>query len=124
MQIGTLTFTLTPVSVLTLVLLILSVVEVIRTWGVTTRPLSFAVFVLALLQLLWLLGLIPLPGAAPFQNLAVWLAITDAALVPVSVALAWMAAGRLTVPIASALGLLAFVQFLIVTGIMPVQGLM
>lgn len=123
MQIGTLTFTLTPVSVLTLLLLVLSVVEVIRTWGVTTRPLSFAVLVLATLQLLWLVGLVPLPGSAPFQNLSVWLAITDAALVPITISLAWMATGRYTVPIASALGLLSFVQFLIVTGIVAVQGL-
>lgn len=123
MQIGSLTLTLTPVTVLTLCLLVLSVIETVRTWGVTTRPLSFAVLVLAALQLLWLLGLLPLPGAAPFQNLGVWLAITDAALVPICVALAWMAIGRFTVPIASALGLLAFVQFLIVTGIVPVRGL-
>lgn len=123
MQIGSLTLALTPVTVLTLSLLVLGIIEVIRTWGVTTRPLAFAVLVLATFQLLWLLGQVPLPGAAPFQNIAVWLAITDAALVPICVALAWMAVGRFTVPIASALGLLAFVQFLIVTGIVAVQGL-
>ena len=123
MHIGNLSLTLTPSTVLTLCLFALSIVEVIRTWGVTTRPLSFAILVLATLQLLWLLGLLPLPGAAPFHDIAVWLAITDAALVPLCIALAWMAVGRFTVPIASALGLLAFVQFLIVTGIVAVQGL-
>src|SRR6266545_696831 len=75
MRIGSLTLDLNLVTILTLIALVLSVIEVIRTWGVVTRPLAFAVLVLVVLQLLWLLGLIGLPGAAEFRNLNIWLAI-------------------------------------------------
>jgi hypothetical protein len=123
MRIGTLTLEFNLVTILTLILFVLSVIEVIRTWGVVTRPLSFAVLVLVVLQLLWLLGLIGLPGAPEFQQTNIWLAIVDAALIPMSVALAGFAIGRKTVPIASAIGIFAFVQFLIASGIVHVTGL-
>jgi hypothetical protein len=123
MRIGTLTLELNLVTILTLILFVLSVIEVIRTWGVVTRPLSFAVLVLVVLQLLWLIGLIGLPGAPEFQKTNIWLAMVDATLIPMSIALAGFAIGRKTVPIASAIGLFAFVQFLIVSGIVRVTGL-
>lgn len=123
MQIGSLRLELNLVTILTLVMLVLSVIEVIRTWGVVTRPLSFAVLLLVVLQLLWLLGLLGLPGSQEFSRISVWLAIVDAAIIPMSVALAGFAIGKRTVPIASAIGLLAFVQFLIVSGIVQVTGL-
>jgi hypothetical protein len=123
MRIGTLTLDLNLVTILTVIALVLSIIEVIRTWGVVTRPLAFAVLVLVILQLLWLVGLIGLPGAPEFRTARIWLAILDAALIPISVALAGFAIGRKTVPIASAIGLVAFVQFLIVTGIVQVTGL-
>jgi hypothetical protein len=122
MRIGALTLELNLVTILTVVTLVLSIIEVIRTWGVVTRPLAFAVLVLAVFQLLWLLGLIGLPGAPEFRATTIWLAILDAALIPMSIALAGFAIGRKTVPIASAIGLVAFVQFLIVTGIVHVTG--
>lgn len=123
MQIGALRLDINIVSILTIVTLVLSVVEVIRTWGVVTRPLSFAVLALVVLQILWLLGVLGFPGSSEFSNRNVWLAIVDAALVPMSVALAGFAIGKKTVPIASAIGLLAFVQLLIVSGIVRVDGL-
>jgi hypothetical protein len=122
MRIGALTLELNLVTILTVVTLVLSVIEVIRTWGVVTRPLAFAVLVLVVFQLLWLLGLIGLPGAPEFRSTTIWLAIFDAALIPMSIALAGFAIGRKTVPIASAIGLVAFVQFLVVTGIVHVTG--
>jgi hypothetical protein len=122
MHIGTLTLELNLVTILTMIALILSIIEVIRTWGVVTRPLAFAVLVLVVLQLLWLLGLIGLPGAPEFRTARIWLAILDAALIPISIALAGFAIGRKTVPIASAIGLVVFVQFLIVTGIVQLTG--
>jgi hypothetical protein len=122
MHIGTLTLELNLVTILTMIALVLSIIEVIRTWGVVTRPLAFAVLVLVVLQLLWLLGLIGLPGAPEFRTARIWLAILDAALIPISIALAGFAIGRKTVPIASAIGLVVFVQFLIVTGIVQVTG--
>jgi hypothetical protein len=123
MRIGTFTIELNLVTILTLIALVLSIIEVIRTWGVVTRPLAFAVLVLVVLQLLWLLGLIGLPGGAEFRKANIWLAIVDAALIPMTVALAGFAIGRKTVPIASAIGLIVFVQFLIVSGIVQVTGL-
>jgi hypothetical protein len=123
MRIGTLTLELNLVTILTLITMVLSIIELIRTWGVVTRPLAFAVLVLVVLQLLWLVGLIGLPGAPEFRMTKIWLAILDAALIPMSVALAGFAIGRKTVPIASAIGLAVFVQFLIVTGIVQVTGL-
>jgi hypothetical protein len=123
MRIDALTLELNLVTVLTVITLVLSIIEVIRTWGVVTRPLAFAVLVLVVLQLLWLLGLIGLPGGPEFRKTNIWLAIIDAALIPMSVALAGFAIGRKTVPIASAIGLLAFVQFLIVSGMVQVNGL-
>jgi hypothetical protein len=123
MRIGSLTLELDLVTILTLIALVLSIIEVIRTWGVVTRPLAFAVLVLVVLQLLWLLGLIGLPGAPEFRTVRIWLAILDAALIPISIALAGFAIGRKTLPIASAIGLVVFVQFLIVTGIVQVTGL-
>ena len=123
MQIGSLRLELNLVTILTLVMLVLSVIEVIRTWGVVTRPLSFAVLLLVVIQLLWLLGLIGFPGSQEFNKASIWLAIVDAAIVPMTVALAGFAIGKRTVPIASAIGLLAFVQFLIVSGIVQVTGL-
>ena len=123
MQIGSLRLELNLVNILTLVMLVLSVVEAIRTWGVVTRPLSFAVLLLLVIQLLWLLGILGFPGSQDFRKASIWLAITDAAIVPMTVALAGFAIGRRTVPIASAIGLLAFVQFLIVSGIVRVTGL-
>src|SRR5947208_151092 len=123
MQIGSLRLELNLVNILTLVMLVLSVIEVIRTWGVVTRPLSFAVLLLLVIQLLWLLGILGFPGSQDFRKANIWLAITDAAIVPMTVALAGFAIGKRTVPIASAIGLLAFVQFLIVTGIVRVTGL-
>ena len=123
MQIGSLRLDLNLVNILTLIILVLSVVEVIRTWGVVTRPLSFAVLVLSVIQLLWILGLIGFPGSREFAKLNIWLAILDAAIIPMTVALAGFAIGRRTAPIASAIGLLAFVQLLIVTGIVQVTGL-
>jgi hypothetical protein len=123
MRIGTLTLELNLVTILTLITMVLSIIELIRTWGVVTRPLAFAVLVLVVLQLLWLVGLIGLPGAPEFRTTKIWLAILDAALIPMSVALAGFAIGRKTVPIASAIGLVVFVQFLIVTGIVQVTGL-
>ena len=122
MQIGSLRLELNLVNILTLVMLVLSIIEVIRTWGVVTRPLSFAILILLVLQLLWILGLLGFPGSQAFANLNVWLAIIDAAIIPMSVALAGFAIGKRTVPIASAIGLLAFVQFLIVSGIVRVTG--
>src|SRR4029079_16941156 len=100
MQIGSLRLDLNLVNILTLVILVLSIVEVIRTWGVVTRPLSFAVLIVAIVQLLSLLGLIGFPGAQEFRSLNVWLAILDAALIPMSVALAGFAIGKRTIPIA------------------------
>jgi hypothetical protein len=123
MRIGTFTIELNLVTILTLIALVLSIIEAIRTWGVVTRPLAFAVLVLVVLQLLWLLGLIGLPGGAEFRKANIWLAIVDAALIPMTVALAGFAIGRKTVPIASAIGLIVFVQFLIVSGIVQVTGL-
>ena len=123
MQTGSLRLDINDVTILTLVALVLSVVEVIRTWGVVTRPLSFAVLVLVVLQILWLLGVIGFPGSSEFANRNIWLAIVDAALIPMSVALAGFAIGKRTVPIASAIGILAFVQLLIVSGIVRVDGL-
>jgi hypothetical protein len=123
MQIGSLRLDLNLVNILTLIILVLSVVEVIRTWGVVTRPLSFAVLVLSVIQLLWILGLLGFPGSRDFAKLNIWLAILDAAIIPMTVALAGFAIGRRTAPIASAIGLLAFVQLLIVTGIVQVTGL-
>ena len=123
MHIGALTLELNLVTILTVITLVLSIIEVIRTWGVVTRPLAFAVLVLVVLQLLWLVGLIGLPGAPEFRTTKIWLAILDAALIPMSVALAGFAIGRKTVPIASAIGLVVFVQFLIVTGIVQVTRL-
>jgi len=124
MQLGSLKLELNMVTILTLLMLVLSVIEVIRTWGVVTRPLSFAVLVFVVLQLLWLLGVLDwFPGSADFRRLNVWLAIVDAAIIPMSVALAGFAIGKRTVPIASAIGILAFVQFLIVSGIVQVTGL-
>src|SRR5215216_3745707 len=123
MQIGSLRLDLNLVSILTLIIVVLSVVEVIRTWGVVTRPLSFAVLVISLIQLLWMLGLIGFPGSTEFAKLNIWLAILDAAIIPMTVALAGFAIGRRTAPIASAIGLLAFVQLLIVSGIVRVTGL-
>jgi hypothetical protein len=123
MRIDALTLELNLVTSLTLLILVLSSIEVIRTWGVVTRPLAFAVLVLVVLQLLWLLGLIGLPGAPEFRKTNIWVAIIDATLIPMSVALAGFAIGRKTVPIASAIGLFAFVQFLIVSGIVQVTGL-
>jgi hypothetical protein len=123
MQIGSLRLELNIVTILTLVTLVLSIIEVIRTWGVVTRPLSFAVLALVVLQVLWLLGIVGFPGSAEFANRNVWMAIIDAALIPMSVALAGFAIGKRTVPIASAIGILAFVQFLIVSGIVRVDGL-
>jgi len=124
MQLGSLRLELNMVTILTLLMLVLSVIEVIRTWGVVTRPLSFAVLVFVALQLLWLLGVLDwFPGSADFRRLNVWLAIVDAAIIPMSVALAGFAIGKRTVPIASAIGILAFVQFLIVSGIVQVTGL-
>ncbi|MBK9712258.1 MAG: hypothetical protein IPO81_13200 [Kouleothrix sp.] len=123
MQIGSLRLDLNIVTILTLITLVLSIVEVIRTWGVVTRPLSFAVLALVVLQVLWLLGVIGFPGSSQFASPNVWLAIVDAALIPMSVALAGFAIGKKTVPIASAIGLLAFVQLLIVSGIVRVTGL-
>ena len=123
MQIGSLHLDINVVTILTLVALVLSVVEVIRTWGVVTRPLSFAVLVLVVLQILWLLGVIGFPGSSEFANRNIWLAIVDAALIPMSVALAGFAIGKRTVPIASAIGILAFVHLLIVSGIVRVDGL-
>lgn len=122
MQIGSLHLDLNIVTILTLVVLVLSVIEVIRTWGVVTRPLSFAVLVFAVIQLLWLLGVLGFLGGEDFRKASVWLAITDAAIIPMSVALAGFAIGKRTAPIASVIGLLAFVQFLIVTGIVRVNG--
>lgn len=122
MQIGSLRLELNLVNILTLVMLVLSIIEVIRTWGVVTRPLSFAILILLVLQLLWILGILGFPGSQAFANLNVWLAIVDAAIIPMSVALAGFAIGKRTVPIASAIGLLAFVQFLIVSGIVRVTG--
>src|SRR5215212_4876438 len=106
MQIGSLRLELNIVTILTLVMLVLSVIEVVRTWGVVTRPLAFAVLVLLVLQVLWLLGLLGLPGAQEFRQMRIWLALVDAAIVPMSVALAGFAIGKRTVPIASAIGLL------------------
>jgi hypothetical protein len=123
MRIGTLTLELNLVTILIVITLVLSIVELIRRWGVVTRPLAFAVLVLVVLRLLWLLGLIGLPGAPELRKTNIWLAILDAALIPRSVALADFAIGRKTVPIATALGLIVFVQFLIVTGIVQVRGL-
>ena len=123
MQIGSLRLDINVVTILTLVALVLSVVEVIRTWGVVTRPLSFAVLVLVVLQILWLLGVIGFPGSSEFANRNIWLAIVDAALIPMSVARAGFAIGTRTVPIASALGILAVVHLLIVSGIVRVDGL-
>ena len=123
MRIGTFTLELNLITILTILILVLSIIEVIRTWGVVTRPLAFAVLVLVVLQLLWLLGLLGLPGAPEFQKTSVWLALVDAVLIPISIALAGFAIGRKTVPIASAIGLFAFVQFLIITGIVHVTGL-
>ena len=117
------TLELNAITIPIYTLLILSIIEVIRTWGVTTRPLSFGILVLVVLQLLWLWGLLPLPGSSGFQDLNVWLAIVDAAIIPMSVALAYMAAGRITNPLASLIGLVALVHFLIVTGIVNVTGL-
>jgi len=122
-QIGSLRLDLNLVTILTLLILVLSIVEVIRTWGVVTRPLSFAVLALVVLQLLWLLGVIGFPGSPEFENANIWLAIADAAIIPMSVALAGFAIGKKTVPIASAIGLIAFVQFLIVSGIVRVTGI-
>src|SRR4051794_21673300 len=123
MQIGSFRLELNIVTILTLLMLVLSIVEVIRTWGVVTRPLSFAILVIIVLQLLWLSGVLGLPGSEEFRRINVWLAIVDAAIIPMSVALAGFAIGKRTVPIASVLGLLAFVQFLIVSGIVRVTGL-
>lgn len=123
MQIGSFRLELNIVTILTLLMLVLSIVEVIRTWGVVTRPLSFAILVIIVLQLLWLSGVLGLPGSEEFRRINVWLAIVDAAIIPMSVALAGFAIGKRTVPVASALGLLAFVQFLIVSGIVRVTGL-
>jgi hypothetical protein len=123
MQIGSLRLELNLVTILTLIALVLAIVEVVRTWGVVTRPLSFAVLALVILQLLWLLGVIGFPGSAEFNNANIWLAIVDAAIIPISVALAGFAIGKKTVPIASAIGLIAFIQFLVVSGIVRVTGL-
>ena len=124
MQIGSLQLDLNPITILTLVMLVLSIIEVIRTWGVVTRPLSFAVMIFVTIQLLWLLGVLDwFPGSAEFSSLNIWLAIIDAAIIPMAVALAGFAIGKRTVPIASAIGLLAFVQLLIVSGIVRVTGL-
>jgi len=123
MRIGSLSLDLNLVSILTLIMLVLSVVEVIRTWGVVTRPLAFAVLVLSAIQVLWLLGLIGFPGSREFASLNIWLAIIDAAVIPMTVALAGFAIGKRTAPLASAIGLLAFVQLLIVSGIVRVTSL-
>lgn len=124
MQLGSLRLELNLVTILTLIMLVLSVVEVIRTWGVVTRPLSFAVMLFVLVQLLWLLGVLNwFPGSAEFSRLNIWLAIVDAALIPMAVALAGFAIGKRTAPIASAIGLLAFVQLLVVSGIVRVTSL-
>ncbi|MFL5806320.1 MAG: hypothetical protein ACJ8CR_31895 [Roseiflexaceae bacterium] len=124
MQLGSLRLDLNLVTILTLIMLVLSVVEVIRTWGVVTRPLSFAVMVFVAIQLLWLLGVLNwFPGSAEFRNLNIWLAIIDAAIIPMAVALAGFAIGKRTVPLASAIGLLAFVQLLVVSGIVRVTSL-
>ena len=124
MQLGSLRLDLNLVTILTLIMLVLSVVEVIRTWGVVTRPLSFAVMVFVAIQLLWLLGVLNwFPGSAEFRSLNIWLAIIDAAIIPMTVALAGFAIGKRTVPLASAIGLLAFVQLLVVSGIVRVTSL-
>jgi len=124
MQLGSLRLELNLVTILTLIMLVLSVVEVIRTWGVVTRPLSFAVMVFVVVQLLWLLGVLnSFPGSAEFRSLNIWLAIIDAAIIPRAVALAGFAIGKRTVPLASAIGLLAFVQLLVVSGIVRVTSL-
>ncbi len=124
MQIGSLTLALNAVTIPILIMLVLSLIEVVRTWGVTTRPLAIAIAALVVLQALWALGLLGLPGSAgAFGELNVWLAIADAAIIPLSIALAYMAVGRRTVPIAGAIGLVAFLHFLIVTGIVDVSGL-
>jgi len=124
MQLGSLRLELNLVTILTLIMLVLSVVEVIRTWGVVTRPLSFAVMLFVVVQLLWLLGVLNwFPGSAEFSSLNIWLAIIDAALIPMTVALAGFAIGKRTAPIASAIGLLAFVQLLVVSGIVRVTSL-
>ncbi len=76
------------------------------------------------IQLLWLLGVLNwFPGSAEFRNLNIWLAIIDAAIIPMTVALAGFAIGKRTVPLASAIGLLAFVQLLVVSGIVRVTSL-
>ena len=123
MHIGALTLDLNPITIPILIILVLGLIEVIRTWGVTTRPLAFAIFVLVVIQVLWLLGFIGVPGTGDFQKVDVWLAIVDALVIPLSVALAYMAAGRRTVPIASMIGILAFVHLLIVTGIVNIRGI-
>ncbi len=124
MQLGSLRLELNLVTILTLIMLVLSVVEVIRTWGVVTRPLSFAVMLFVAVQLLWLLGVLNwFPGSAEFSSLNIWLAIIDAALIPMAVALAGFAIGKRTAPIASAIGLLAFIQLLVVSGIVRVTSL-
>jgi len=124
MQLGSLRLDLNLVTILTVIMLTLSVIEVIRSWGVVTRPLSFAVLVFVAIQLLWLLGVLDwFPGSAEFRSLNIWLAIIDAAIIPMTVALAGVAIGKRTVPIASAIGLLAFIQLLIVSGIVQVTSL-
>ena len=85
---------------------------------------AFAVMLFVVVQLLWLLGVLDwFPGSTEFRSLNIWLAIIDAAIIPMAVALAGFAIGKRTVPIASAIGLLAFVQLLLVSGIVRVTGL-
>ena len=94
-------------------LLVATVGVAARTWGQLAIPVSVALFVLALAQALWLLGVLPALGLFGPRT---WAAIACSMLVVLG--LVAQSGTKQAGPIAAAVSVTAAVEFLVLSGIL------
>jgi hypothetical protein len=101
------------VDLLALAILIAAVFVAARTWGQVTVPVSVALFALALVQALWVLGVIPALGDFGART---WAAIACAMLIVLGLWLAQVGIKR-PAAVAAVVSVAAAVELLVLSGI-------
>src|SRR5215813_10304373 len=100
-------------KVLSIVLIIVAALELFRAEGRVTRPIAVLVLVLALLEAIFLFGLVVVPGTI---GLIGWIAIISTALLIFSVELMRITGGLRSTPLAILLFLISAFQLLVTIG--------
>jgi len=101
------------IDLLAIAILVATVFVAARTWGQITVPVSIALFALALVQALWVLGVIPALGEFSART---WAAIACSMLIVLGIWLAQVGIKR-PAAIAAVVSVAAAVELLVLSGI-------